>query len=350
VALAVGLYFANRNGLLPSASVYASPELPLVIAVSAFAAVISGFASTKLAIAHRSFNQQRVVQIEVVSQIVASAVMMTIATFNHSVWALVTGGLVASVSSAVLSHTWLQGHSNRLRLERAALRELSDFGKWVFISSAVSVFAMNGDRLLLGGLVDANVLGTYAIAVMMVGAIEGLLQRLFGTISLPALSEVARNDPSRLREIYYRLRIPGDLLLLFAAGALFQSGHLVIDLLYDPRYAQAGHSLEVLALSLIVVRYGVAHQVYLALAVPRYLSLINIVRFASLFTLVPALYHFAGFDAAVWGIALHGFATVPFVYYFNAKLGLNDWRRELLVLAALPAGLLCGTALNALLR
>jgi O-antigen/teichoic acid export membrane protein len=107
--------------------------------------------------------------------------------------------------------------------------------------------------------------------------------------------------------------------------------------------------LQILALSLIVVRYGVAHQIYLAVGKPRFLATISLVRFLALFTLVPALYSSYGLQAAIWGIALHGLATVPFVYYFNASLGLNDLRRELIVLPAFPAGLLLGAALTSVL-
>ena len=100
-----------------------------------------------------------------------------------------------------------------------------------------------------------------------------------------------------------------------------------------------------LALSLIAARYGVAYQIYLAVGNPRYMAIIQIVRCASLFALVPSLYYYAGMRAALWGIALHGLAMVPFVHGFNARLGLNDLRRELLVLIALPVGYLCGSAI-----
>ena len=76
------------------------------------------------------------------------------------------------------------------------------------------------------------------------------------------------------------------------------------------------------------------------------MAIINVVRFVSLYTLVPALYYLAGTQAVIWGIALHALATVPFIYAFNARLGLIDFRRESLVLVALPAGFLCGYALN----
>jgi len=346
--LAVTLHLANLGGMLPAKSAYASPELPLVIAISSFSAVISGFQSTKMPTAPRSFEQKRVNEIALIGQIAGLIIMIAIGVMTRSIWALVAAGLVASLTPTVLSHTRMRGHPNRLRWEKDALRELIGFGKWAFVSSVFTVLAANGDRLMLGGLVEADVLGMYAIAALIVGAIEGGLLGLFGAISLPALSEIARNDPSRLRKVYYKLRVPGDLVLLFLAGLLFATGQLVIDVLYDPRYSAAGRMLQVLALSLITARYVVAYQIYLAVGKPRYLAMINVVRCASLFALVPSLYHFGSTQAAIWGIALHGLAMVPFVLGFNARLGVNDWRRELLVLIALPAGYLCGSAIRLL--
>lgn len=348
--LSVVLYYANLAGSLPTTSVYAAPILPMVIAFSSFTAVIAGFQSTKMSTAHRGFNQKRVVQIALASQITGLVVMITAGWLSRSIWALVAGGLISALTTTLLSHTWMAGHSNRFRHEKDALRELFHFGKWVFVSSGLYVLTVNGDKLLLGAFVEPDVLGFYVIASLIVTAIAGTLNRLFFTVSLPALSEIAREDPTRLRKIYNKLCIPGDLLLLFLTGLLFQTGQLLINLLYDPRYSTAGGMLQVLALSLFAVRYEVARQVYLALGLPRYGTVMSVVRFVSLCTLVPALYHAGGTQAAIWGIALHALPAVPFVYGFNAKLGLNDFRRELLVLAALPAGYLCGFAPDLLSR
>lgn len=344
--LSGALYLANLGGVFPVNSVYASSVLSFVISVSSFQAVIIGFQSTKMATAHRNFDQKRLVQIETISNFAGVVVMVLFGVISHSIWALVAGGLVVSLSTTTLSHTWLKGHPNRFRRDEAALRELIGFGKWIFTSSVFSVLAANGDRLLLGVFVDARVLGLYAIAMLIVGAIERVLRNLYIMVSLPALSDIARNNPKILREVYYKMRVPSDLLLLFLTGLLFATGQLVIDLLYDSRYSETGSMLQILSLSLITVRYGVANQAYLAMGVPRYLTVINVVRFVSFYVLVPLLYHLAGLQGAIWGIALHSLVTVPFVYRFNAKLGLNDFRRELWVLMALPAGFLCGSALN----
>lgn len=53
LGLALTLYLANKYDLLPAGSAYADTSLPLIIAVLAFAPLISGFESTKLAVASR---------------------------------------------------------------------------------------------------------------------------------------------------------------------------------------------------------------------------------------------------------------------------------------------------------
>ena len=347
--LSIGLHFANVAGMLPANSVYASPELPPVLAVFSLTAILSGLQSTKIATAYRNFEQKRVIQIALTSQIFGLIVMIIIGAISRSIWALVAGALVASVTTTLLSHTWMRGHSNRFRYDRKALRELFDFGKWVFVSSILYVLTINGDKLLLGAIVGADVLGFYVIASLIVGAIIGILEKLFYNVSLPALSEIVRNEPARLNNIYNKLCIPGDLLLLFLTGFLFEAGHWLIALLYDQRYAAAGGMLEVLALSLFAARYEIARQAYNALGMPRYGAVMSVVRFISMCVLVPLLYYVGGTQGAIWGIALHPLAAVPIVYYFNAKLGLLNLRHESLVLVALPIGFLAGSALDLLL-
>ena len=346
LALSIAIYIAQGANLLPESSVYASAVLPWVIAVSSLSAIILGFHSTKAATAHRSFDQKRLIQIELIGQAAALVFMVPIGFLTHSIWALVTGGLVSSLIRTALSHAWMTGHQNRFRWEKESLQELLGFGKWIAISSGIFVFVTNGDRLLLGGFLDANQLGLYAIAALLVGTIEGGLSRLFMRVSLPALSEIARKSPSRLREVYYRLRVPGDLLLLFLAGFLYTGGQVVIDVLYDVRYSDAGEMLQILALSLFAARYLVAQQVYIAVGIPKYQTIINAVRFVSLYALVPTLYYAGGDKAAIWGISLHAIATLPFVFRFNALLRLNDFRKEAFVLIALPTGVLGGLALR----
>lgn len=98
---------------------------------------MTGFQSTKLALAFRSFQQRKVVIAEFSSQLVGLLVMLVIGYFTRSIWSLVAAGLAATMVSTTLSHVWFHGPANRLQWDSSALKELIAFGRWVLLSSAV---------------------------------------------------------------------------------------------------------------------------------------------------------------------------------------------------------------------
>lgn len=338
-------WYAQVISLWPVDSTYAAPDLPLVLALTGFSAVISGFQSTKLALAFRSFQQRRVVLAELVAQIIGLLVMLGIGYFVRSIWSLVAAGLVAAMVSTALSHFWFRGPSNRLQWDRSALQELIAFGRWVLLSSSIGVLAAHGDRIWFGGNMSVSELGIYSIAVLILGAIQLGVQRLAAAVALPALSEVARSsDAARLRALYYRFRLVTDLVLLFACGLLLTVSPLIIDWLYDARYAGAGSMLAILSLSLFILRFTLVHQVWLALGLTKYLAVDNIIRFISLWTLLAL----GGTTYAFWAVALHALPTLFLVVYINRRLGLFDIGRELVVLPMLGVGVLCGLGVTQL--
>lgn len=345
----VGLYLANKYGLIPTGSTYATPVLPAVLLACSFVAVIQSFRSTKMFTANRHFSLARLTQIELISQLIGMAVTVGGAWMTRSVWAVVAGMVISTLATVLLSQYWLPGPRNRFHWDKGALRELMEFGRWVFISSAVSVLAMNGDRILLGGFVDAETLGLYSIAVLIAGAIEGALSKLMSVVSFPALSEIVRTAPQRLPSVLTRLRAYSDSVLLFVAGLLFATGQLLIDLLYDHRYAAAGQMLQILSFTMVASRYSMLNQAYLAMGHSKYLAWINVVSLAALFIAVPLAYRWFGFPGAIAVIAMKNLATVPLIFRFNAKHKLNNFKLEAGVLLVWPLGYGAGMLLMRLM-
>jgi O-antigen/teichoic acid export membrane protein len=171
-----------------------------------------------------------------------------------------------------------------------------------------------------------------------VAAVQGVFSKLYSTVVMPVLSQTARDDRSRLKEVFYRVRIPTDLTLLFCAGFLAATGQLIVGVLYDHRYAEAGWMLQILALSLVWARYDATQQLYLALGEPRFVAFLNFARFGSVFVALLIGYTIAGIRGAIWGFALHQLVIALLSYRFNALLRINDFARDLGVLVALPIG------------
>jgi O-antigen/teichoic acid export membrane protein len=350
VGVALTLHLAGVAGKLPEGSAFAAADLPMVIAVVALSAVIQGFQSTKVITANRRLDLKQLTYIEILSQFVGLLVMVALAWVTRSIWAIVTGLLSTAALTVMLGHLWLPGNRNRLLWDRPAVRELFDYGRWVLLSSGLAVLSINGDRLLLGVWVDATTLGLYALALNFVLMFEDATSRLFGSVAMPALSEIARESPERFRSQYFRLRLPFDAGLLGAAGLMFAAGSALIELLYDSRYAQAGLILTVISFGIIFARIGMNVSVFLALGVPKNLAYINVTRVISMFVLVPLAHHFFGFQGALWAIAFHRLPVLPVVFWLNRPHKLNNFTFELLVLLFWPGGYLLGLSLLAIFK
>jgi len=344
VAISLLIVAAGRFGLIPQGSVYADPILPYVIGVMSLFSLISGFESTRSLQASRDLQLAKLTRIDVGSQVIGFAVTVGYAIALPSIWALVAGTLASASTRTVLSHLWLPGIRNHFAWDRAAYGEIMRFGKWIFLSSVLFFVASNGDRMLLGALIDPTSLGTYSIAFLIFSSIDQVLTKIIVDVSFPALSEVVRGNRAGLRAAYYRFHIAIASGAYFCAGALIFSGNALISLLYDRRYGQAGWMLEILALALFAQPFRTATQTFLALGMARIYFHLHTIRIVTLFVALPVGFYFWSLEGAVYGIVLSYFSSLPWVIKHAATADLLDWRKELIPIPAAILGVLCGEA------
>jgi O-antigen/teichoic acid export membrane protein len=344
--IALGISFlvwlADLIRAIPLDSAYSDPVLPYVIGILSSAVAINGLASTKYHEASRKLRLGRVAQVEIISQIVGLLCMLAWVSIDRSIWALVAGGISSSITRTCLSHVWLPGPSNGWHWDSAAFREIVRFGKWMLLSSILGFLVSNGDRLLLGGLVDSGLLGIYAIASLMFSAIEQVFGTVISEVTFPAVSEIARERRAELKASYYRLQIIITSLAYASAGVLMGAGQAVIAVLYDSRYAQAGWMLELLAVALLAVPWRSAILCFLVLGMPKIFSIVLAIRMVTLFAAVPFGFHLFGLPGALGGIVLSHFSYLPAVIYYSAKSGLLDIRKELMMLPVAALGFAVG--------
>ncbi|MGY3560525.1 O-antigen/teichoic acid export membrane protein [Bradyrhizobium sp. USDA 4463] len=340
------IFILSRTGLVLANSVYENPLLPAVLAAVSFGAAIGGFTSTKWAEASRNLSFGKVTLIELAAQIVGLMCMLILALFLRNIWVLVIGGLTGTIARVLLSHVWLDGHANRWQWDREAVREIVKFGRWIFGSSILGFLASNGDRLILGGMIDAEVLGVYAVAFLMYGAFEQILVKVVSDVSFPALSKTVRERPENLSPNYYRLHSTIAAIAFAGAGALALCAPQLIQRLYDPRYAQAGWMLQILSISLLAVPYQIGVQCFVALGRPGLQFNITALRMLVLLLLTPIGFFLAQLKGALCGIVASQLAAAIATLLLTAKLGFFDWRKELRPWPALILGIGIGWLVN----
>jgi O-antigen/teichoic acid export membrane protein len=272
--------------------------------------------------------------------------MLVWVAIDRSIWALVAGSIGSALMRVVLSHFWLPGQANRWQWDDEAFREIIHFGKWIFLSSILGFLINSGDRILLGGMLSATALGVYAIAFLMTSSVENVIAKIISDVSFPAISEVLRDQPTKLKASYYRFHVIIASFTYLAAGALMVSGQTLTGLIYDQRYRQAGWMLEILATALIAIPFRLAPQCFQALGMPKLLSGIIATRIVTMFLITPIGFHFFGLRGALWSIVFSAFAGLPLTIFYAVRYRLFDLRKELMLLPLVPAGIILGKIIN----
>jgi O-antigen/teichoic acid export membrane protein len=273
-------------------------------------------------------------------------VMFAWAFADPSIWSLIAGLIASSMARTLASHLWLPGTKNVLFWEWRAFNEIIKFGKWIFFSSALFFFASNGDRIVLGGLVDASTLGSYVVAYMLFSSVDQAVSKIIVDVSFPALSEIIRLKTRDLNASYYKFHAIIASCTYFGAAALMVAGQMIVALLYDARYQQAGWILQILSIALFTIPVRIATQCFLALGVERIYFLLHAVRIVVLFVAMPVGFYLFGFPGAVYGIVLSYFSTIPMTFIYAKKYEMFNVRKEVLALVAIVPGIIAGGLLN----
>jgi O-antigen/teichoic acid export membrane protein len=348
ILVAVGIAFGQSHDLFKRDSVYDDVRLPLMMVVTTFSMVLIGLGSVNGKLAERNLDLGRITAIDFGAQLTATVAMVVAAFVTRSIWSLVIGSLVAAGFRCALSHMLLPGPPARLRLERNALDELISKGKWVMVSSVLSLIALTGDRLLLSGLFDSTTMGLYSIAFGLAAMASATVTAVLGKVMLPSFSEIVRDRPHQLEETYRKFQQLTDLCIGGIAGFMFFASNMIIGVLYDHRYQGAAHIFAMLAIGAIGTRFLVAEQIYMAMGRTALLPAATLPRVIVLLVGLPTGYYLGGLNGALIAIVLSSFAHWPISIWFRAKHGLNHIRNDICLPIALAVGLSLGWGVNQL--
>ena len=241
------LFFAVCALAWPLARFYNQPMLGPLLSVAGLTSIIAGFSPTKLWTANRQLSLGRITLVDFSSQGVGLAILIPLAWWTQSIWALVIGGLITAVLKLLFAHWLVKGNGNKLYYDRSSLTDLLSFGRWIFIGTVATYIGGQGLRLFQGALVPISTLGLVSIASLLAWSMGQLTGALSSRVMFPVLSQVSREAPELFRErfVAYKLRLVLLTQPIFLILILFGSD--IIGFLYDERYERSGIYLSLLA-------------------------------------------------------------------------------------------------------
>lgn len=235
----------------PIATAYDSQDLILLIPLIGFTTVFQGLTSPAILVLKRCIKLDRLMAWEITSQLITTVMTITAVWYFRSIWALAIVSVLGAFVTCILSYRLPYKHKLRLTMDSKSVSGILGFGKWIFISSFVTLLINKGDILILGLFLSKADLGVFAIAAIWSRLIYELLQKINQQVMTPLYAISFRQDRSSVKAKMAQVRIRLLALSLPIILGLVFGGGLLIDTLYDARYQSAGWMLQVLAVGTI---------------------------------------------------------------------------------------------------
>ena len=344
------LYKLNNAGVFQHTSVYANTSLPVYIALMALYPLINGFLSINYYILRKKLLLVKIAKIDLTSQVIGLFVTILLAYIYKNIYALIIGSIFTEFLKVIISHRFNSTKTLKFGVNKNDVKEIFEYGKWIALSSISGFLLRNGDKLILGGLISAKLLGIYSIAFFLVNAIRELVMKLGTTVIFPSLSKVAKDNPTGLSDTYYRIRNVVDKITFLIFGILFFASNSIVDILYDARYEQAGWMLKILSISILFISYTLSSQCFLSIGKSRYISHVLTIRIIIFITLLPLFYNLYGLIGALYIIALNPLVSVIGNLYYMKKTKLLQITKEIKNYHFILIGLISGYFLELFLK
>ncbi len=225
------------------ASVYDNPIYRELVRVSALGFIIRPFVNIPTSWLQREMRFRRRTALQLLSLPLGSAASIVLAAQGYGPWSLVLGGLVSSVTLAVLGVATYP-HFVRLRLQMTITRELGAYSAKLTLNDVVSYLRNQTSNFLLGALAGATSVGLYNKA----DSLAKLPQTISGAVYDPVFRGLSKlsGDFGQSRQIYYRaITLLAVYMLPLYFGLIWLAEPFIL-LVYGEKWLPAATPLKVL--------------------------------------------------------------------------------------------------------
>lgn len=319
---------------LIATKVYNLPDLALPLRVFSLWFLIDGFESMAFALAIRRKEARLQMYSELAASIISTTFSIIYCYRYHTFWGIAFAILLNRLIMAVLSHQFYRDLKPRFFIDFSAAREILVYSKFTIPSSLLTLSLNQFDKVVFLRLFDLRLLGIYGLAGNIGGSIETLISKISQSVLYPRIAHNFRENSATAVKLYYTENTRLFACILAMPAAIAGMAHLIIAIMYDTRYSDAGSVLKALAI----------RAVFLSLASPAEDLLISVGQFhvilvgnvlRAVWIVLGSLigYYCFGFLGFIYGLSLSGLP--PLVYYLwlqNSK-GLLIMKYELYKLA-----------------
>lgn len=182
------------------ASFFNSPESSNIIRVISLTLLFEGFTNIGVVLFQKDFEFHKHFIQQIAGNVLDAAIAIIAAFIFKNVWAIVYGAVIGSFVKCLLSYI-LSPYKPKFDFDLQKIKEMSNFGKWIFGSNILQFMYSQGDDLLVGKVLGTLYLGYYQLAYKISNLPATQITHIISTVLFPAYSKI-QHEKNKLREVY----------------------------------------------------------------------------------------------------------------------------------------------------
>ena len=294
------------------------PEAAEIIRALAFIPLIKSLSSPRIIFIEKEIKYKKQFLNDLSALIGPIFISIPLAFILQSVWAIVVGNLVGVLIQVFVSY-YIAPCKPIFSIDLSHFTKMFGFGKWIFLGSIFSYFAMELDTYVAAKYFDITLLGIYTVGFTLANKPLIEIGKAMTKVLFPAFS-IIQKDLNRLRKaylkashIFYIVVIPFPIILYFISSD-------IVELFLKDKWRGLEIVLEILSIAtlfrVITVPSG---SLFKGIGKPSYVFYLSFIRlFALLIPIFKDLLNLSNLSYSV----LFSNITVCVSYFIILKFSL----------------------------
>lgn len=242
VLLNLGVTLLMLALALPIADFYNKPEVAWVVCALAFGPLIAGAENIGVVAFRKELDFRREFRFQVSRKLIGFVVVVPLAFWLRSYWALVAGMLVSKTAGTVMSYLM---HPFRPHFELTRFKELFRFSRWLLFNSLVGFLKERFSDFFIGRLYGPASLGSYNVAFELAHLPTTEIGAPINRALLPGFAKMVPGE--EVTRAYSSAVGVLAMLALPAAAVIFAVAPFLVPVLLGPKWLTAVPLMQVLA-------------------------------------------------------------------------------------------------------
>ncbi len=294
--------------------IYDLPSLTVPLRVFSLWFLFDGIETMAFPLAVRRKQARLQMYSELAGSVLSASFSIAYCYRYHTFWGIAFAVLLSRLWMTGLSYCFYRELRPRIFIDRAAAREILVYSKFTIPSSLLTLSLNQFDKVVFLRLFDLRLLGLYSLAGNIAGSIETLISKISQAVLYPRCAQAFRDNPDTSTRRYYTENTKLFAGILAMPAALIGAAHIIVTVLYDTRYSQAGDILQALAIRALFLSFACpAEDLLISAGFFHVILMGNVLRSAWIVLGSLIGYYALGFPGFVYGLSLSGLP--PLVYY-----------------------------------